>query len=288
MIWTCSRCPWLVPIIRPVILWFAWRCSADTRRITLTNARRLLGEPSSPADRARLAKSVILNFTSFILEMGRNRRRTLAQMQSDIESIEGLDRYTAARAQHRGAILAAAHLGAFELAVAGLRGHEPKVHVVFRRDNMPIFESLRQDLHARLGVIEAPIEDAPGALGPWLSLREALKNDEVVLLQADRTLPGQRGVRVPFLSGHLEMPPGPIKLALASGSPIVPVFSFWQPSGKIKIVIEQPIEVTQPWGRESIHPALLALARVIERYVKAHPDQWFVFEPALCEDQEHP
>ena len=52
-------------------------------------------------------------------------------------------------------------MGPFECAVASLRQHEPKVHVVFRRDTMnDAFESLRLSLHGKLGVIEAPVDDS--------------------------------------------------------------------------------------------------------------------------------
>src|SRR6185436_13087982 len=136
----CSTWPWLVPVIGPFFLWFAWRCSPDVRSVGLINARRVLGEQSTQAERQRLAKSLLKNFCRFIAAIGRNRRRPLNEIAADIERIEGLEAYQAVRSQRRGAILAAAHLGAFEIAVAGLRQHEPKVHVVFRRDNMPIFE----------------------------------------------------------------------------------------------------------------------------------------------------
>ena len=34
------------------------------------------------------------------------------------------------------------------------------------------------------------------------------------------------------------------------------------------------------------HPALLRVARAIERQVAAHPDQWAMYERAWCEDRE--
>ncbi len=288
--WNSSHCPWLVPLVTPFFVWWAWRCSRYTRLSTLANAQRILGENATPKQCTRIAKGTLTNFFRFVGDMGRNRLRTPADMLKDVESVEGLDQYLAMRASKRGAILAAAHMGPFETAVAGLRQHEPAVHVVFRRDRIHAFESLRADLHKKLGIIEAPINNPADAhtdaLGPWLRLRDALARNEVVLLQADRVMPGQRGVRVPFCSGHLELPPGPIKLALASASPIVPVFSLWGPNGKVRIVFDKPIEVTEPWPRTGIHPALTELAHAIEKMIKQHPDQWLIYDPAFCEDQE--
>ena len=284
---TAARAPRLIPVIGPFFRWFAWNCSPYTRSSTIANARRILGPAATDADCTRLARRTLASFFTFITEIGRNRRRTIQQILANVQSIEGLEHYKAARALKRGAILAAAHLGPFESAVAGLREHEPKVHVVFRRDSKNnAFESLRRALHNQLGLIEAPVDVDPGTLGPWLGLRDALARDEVVLLQADRCMPGQRGNPVPFLHGHLELPPGPIKLAIATGSPLIPVFSCWENS-RVRITMEEPIDATDPWPRTGgTHPALLALARTIEKHVQQHPEQWLMFDPAFCEDQE--
>jgi KDO2-lipid IV(A) lauroyltransferase len=287
LVWTSTHLPRIVPAVTPFFLWFAWRCSPRTRRSTLANARRILGDTSTPAQREALAKATVVNFFRFMTGIGQSKVRTVPQILSNVASLEGLDNYRAARSTKRGAILAAAHMGPYEVAVAGLRQHEPKVHVVFQRDrNIPTFEGLRASLHDHLGLIEAPVENTPGALGPWLGLRDALARDEVVLLQADRVMPGQRGTRVPFCHGHLEVPAGPVKLALAAGCPIIPVFSFWDKDGRVRIVMEEAIEVSEGWPRSGVHPALLQLVQVIERHVKQHPDQWLMFDPAFCEDQE--
>ena len=92
-------------------------------------------------------------------------------------------------------------------------------------------------------------------------------------------MPGQKGSRVPFLGGHMLLPTGPVKLAMASGAPIVPVFSVRTASGKIKLFIEEPIEVGQ-----DVDEAMGKLAAVIGRYVSAYPEQWLVLNPAFEED----
>ena len=39
-----------------------------------------------------------------------------------------------------------------------------------------------------------------------------------------------------------------------------------------------------PAARGGPHRALLKWASVLERYVKAYPDQWLLLQPALVED----
>lgn len=286
LVWHAEHLPRLARALRPVMVFFAWHCSRSMRAGTLANARWLLGESSTPRQRAALGRTVVDHFYGFIHELGRNRGRRRADLLADVAGVEGSERYRAARALGQGAIVVTAHLGSFETGVMALRGMEEKVHVVFRRDRMARFEAVRSDQHRRLGVIEAPVDDE-GGWAVWVRLRDALRADEVVLMQGDRVMPGQKGVRVPFLGGHIEVPAGPIKLALASGAPIVPIFSVREPGrpSRIRVFVEEPITVQPgPSDPQTPHPALLQLAAVIERYVSRYPDQWLMVQPVWCED----
>jgi KDO2-lipid IV(A) lauroyltransferase len=231
-----------------------------------------------------MGRNVVGNFYEFIFEVGRNAGRAVEDLLKDVESVEGRDHYDRARALKKGAIVVTAHLGSFETAVASLRVRERHIHVVFRRDEVAQFERLRSAQRARLGVIEQPIEDG---FDVWLRLREALARDEVVLMQADRVLPGQRGVRTRFCHGHIMMPVGPVKLALTTGAPIIPVFAIRSAPGLVRLFTEPAILVDPGSDHEGgMHPAMHALARVIESYVSRYPDQWLTLNPVFCEDTE--
>jgi KDO2-lipid IV(A) lauroyltransferase len=177
----------------------------------------------------------------------------------------------------RGAIIATAHLGSFEAGAAAIVDRERAVHVVFKRDETR-FEKVRTTLRRKLGVAEAPVDEGWPL---WLRLREALQRDEVVMVQADRVMPGQKGFSVPFLHGRLLLPTGPVKLAIASGAPIVPVFAVRTAEHRIRIHVEPAIIVG-----DDQHASLLKLAGVLERYVRAYPEQWLLFHNAFCEDAE--
>lgn len=225
---------------------------------------------------------MVAHFLDAIVEMGINRSREPDRLLTLLSRVDGEDRYRAARASRRGAVLVTAHLGHFETAIAMLARIEPLIHVVLSRDESPRFERLRTEQHARLGVLDAPID---GGLGVWIRLRDALLADEVVLMQADRVMPGQSGVPVPFLDGHMRIPVGPVKLARLTGSPLIPVFAVADGEGRIRIVLESPVEVGEAPARGTTDPALARLAVVVERYVRRYPDQWMCLHPALCEDE---
>lgn len=246
---------------------------------TLANARRLLGEGSTPAQREALAREVIGNFYDFVCDVGRSATMNRQQLQGRIEAVQGLDRYDAARRERQGAIVVTAHMGSFEIGVAGLMEYERQVHVLFRRDERGLFEQTRSALRRRLGVTEAYVEDG---LPVWMRLREALERNEVVLIQGDRVLPGQKGKRVPFLGGTMLLPTGPVKLAMASGAPLIPVFTVRTSHDTVRLFIEEAIRVPPGTAEEGLRQLVTA----IEHYVRQYPGQWLMVHPAWCEDVE--
>jgi KDO2-lipid IV(A) lauroyltransferase len=280
--WLSERVPGLLRRGGPLLCRMAFRASPALSVGPLANARRILGPAAPDRDVRRLAGAVLGHFYLFCLDVGRGGRASAERALDEIDGVDGHDLYLAARAMRKGAIVVTAHMGSFEVGMAALRRHEPRIHVVFRRDSDGEFERQRARLRNRLGIIEAPVDDGWTV---WLRLRDALLADEVVVVQGDRVMPGQKGQKVPFLGGHVMLPSGPVKLALASGAPIVPVFTARLPSGKIRLFIEPAIVVTpatQALGEP--HSALLQLAGVLEKYVRAYPEQWLVLQAAWCED----
>ena len=270
--------PVITRAFRPLVLAAGPRVSRRIRHSTAANARRIFGPDLTPARQREFSRGVVANFYDFVCDVGQSIHLSRDQLIARIESVQGKENYQSACDAGKGIIIATAHMGSFEAGAAALLDRGQKMHVVFKRDPTR-FEQVRSSLRERLGVIEAAVDDGWTL---WLRLREALQRGEVVMLQADRVMPGQRGAKVPFLHGHLQLPTSPVKLALASGAPIVPIFAIRKSDGRIRIQIEPPITV-EP-SDDEIHPALFRFAGVLENYVRAYPEQWLLLQPAFCED----
>jgi KDO2-lipid IV(A) lauroyltransferase len=284
LFWSVRKAPWLIPMTRPLVPWAVIWSSRPTRQATDANARRIFGPNTTKLQRRRFGRRVVSSFFDVLCDVGRSLDKSPDELGRRIASVEGDGFYQAARRLGRGAIVVTAHMGSFEVGLAALLRHERRVHVVFRRDRIDWFEQLRSSLRQRLGIIEAPVDDGWGV---WMGLRDALLNNEVVVLQGDRVMPGQKGRAVPMFGGHIMLPTGPVKLALASGgAPIVPVFSEGLSDGRIRIIVEEAILVdTRPdAGIETIDQPLRRLAGVIERHIRARPEQWLVLDRAFREE----
>jgi KDO2-lipid IV(A) lauroyltransferase len=277
---SAQRAPWFARAGKPVFVWFASRCSRVIRAATRANGRRIFGADADERTLEAFTRAVVANFFDFVIDIGRCARMTREELAARIERIDGHERYVATRASGRGAIILTAHMGSFEVGAAGLLEYEPRLHVVFKRDPGR-FEQIRQSLRQQLGgIVEQAVDDGWGV---WVRLRDALRNNEVVAIQGDRVMPGQKGRRVGFLGGHLMLPTGPVKLAMASGAPIVPVFSVRTPRGGVKLFIEEAIEVG-----DDADEALGRVAAVMAKYVRAYPEQWLLLHPAFDEDAPPP
>ncbi len=224
---------------------------------------------------------VVGAFYDFVYDIGRSLRQSREELIERIESASGEQAYAAVRREGKGAILLTAHMGSFEVGLVALAANEPRIHVVFKRDEVGAFEKLRSELRGRLQVLEAPIDDGWMV---WLRLRNALLNNEVVAIQGDRAMPGQKGVKTPLLDGHVLLPTGPFKLAVASGSPIVPIFSVRTESGGVRIFLEEAIYVES--DEAGVANAVQKFADVLGQYIRRYPDQWLVLDRAFCEDNE--
>ena len=271
-----QRAPWAARAARALFVWGAYRFSRSIQSATRANGRRILGDRVNEPTLTRVGRDGVGSFYDFVCDVGQSQGLSREQLANRIESIEGRERYLETRQAGRGAILVTAHMGSFEVGVAALLEREKRIHVVFKRD-VGRFETIRQGLRQRLGIVEQPVDEGWGV---WVRLRDALRADEVVAIQGDRVMPGQKGSRMPVLGGHVLLPTGPVKLAIASGAPIVPVFSVRTREGKIRLFIEEPIEVT---GAD-VEGAMHQMASVIGRYVAAYPEQWLVLYPAFTED----
>jgi lauroyl/myristoyl acyltransferase len=270
---------WIRPLVPPITLWLS-RAVAKNLRL---NAACIFGRSLPAAEQRAFARGVIRNFYDFVVELAASGCASTAEILNRIEGVDGESAYLAARRHKRGVILVTAHVGAFEVGLAALRRVEPRVHVVFKRDDFAGFERIRTQVRKQLDVREAAID---GGLPALMALRDALLADEAVVMQGDRAMPGQRAAIVPFLHGRLRMPIGPVKLARLTGSPLVPVIVLRRGFGRFRIHLGEPVYVMESDNSASdeTDPALLSLARTFESFVREHPQQWLVLDRAFVDE----
>lgn len=271
---------WLPPLsraLRPLLVRLAWIAFPRQRAAIRATSRVVLGSGATSRDVDRHARRVMRNIQDFIADVATIDRRSVSELAARSPEWDGVEQLVALVDAQRPVILASAHLGSFESAIAALRSVSAvPVHVVYARDSIGAFDRARSRARGHLGIVEQPVDRG---LESWLALRDALGRGEIVTILADRCLPGQRGRWMPFLGRRGELPTGPVRLAALTGAPIIPTFSIPRPDGLATLRFEPAIEVAND-GRpvDEHHPAQQALVRAMERAIRAAPEHWLVVD----------
>jgi predicted LPLAT superfamily acyltransferase len=94
----------------------------------------------------------------------------------------------------------------------------------------------------------------------------------LIALHADRTLDGQKNIRLPFLKSVASFPAGPFIMAYKFKVPITFVFAVKNDSTHYKLSATEPI-------LNALSPEEIAKKYVVrlEEIVKQTPEQWFNF-----------
>ena len=221
----------------------------------------------------RIFCNCIRNYLDLLALSAVARQEIVANL--DVKGVENLE---AALALGRGAVLFSAHLGPFEYLPAwfSARGYRMVIPVEKLRDERIL--QLMVDLRRRSGADFVPLE----GLKAIRTMYDALSKNHIVLITADRAVAGE-SVVTDFFGAPARLPQGPVDLSLRSGAPLVGAFG-WRCDGGRMAAEFTPLTLALPGDQRDKREVLqAALTRQLERTVRAHLDEWVVFEPVWVE-----
>lgn len=194
---------------------------------------------------------------------------------------EGLHWLEEARDGGRGTIAVLPHVGNWEYAATiGSRLGLEVVAVAENLGNRRIrdwFVRMRTSLD--IGIILAT-----GSGEVIRALERVIARNGVVALLSDRDLKG-RGVPVTFFGEETTLPAGPASLALRTGAPLLPVATYFTPTGH-HVVVRPPIPIPADGDRSHrIRVVTQLLADEFERFIRVAPEQWHLLQPNWPSDQ---
>jgi KDO2-lipid IV(A) lauroyltransferase len=200
----------------------------------------------------------------------------LGESKSFARLFEGRHNLDAALAQGRGVILLTAHLGHWEIGGLGLRALGYPLAVVTIRHNSVFTNRLINTLRSRHGIRVIELGDSPF---DTIEIVRALNDQAVVAMLGDRAF-SERSAPATFFGREVQLPVGPILLAMATGSPVVPAFSVMKAPGQYLGIIEPALNLRNgPEREDALRHNLQQVVAVFERYIRRYPDQWFQIDP---------
>ena len=245
-----------------------YRLSGKLRRIGDFNLKMAFPEMDA-GERQRLLRASMVNLGRHLSEFSRLSALTPEALRKAIDC-EGLENLESARTGGRGVILITAHLGAWEMisfAIAAL-GY-PFDFLVRRIENSAIERAIEES-RTRFGNRTI---DKRGAARSMLT---TLRTGGVLGLAVDINVVRDKGIFVDFFGVPASTTFMAAKLALRTGSPIVPVFAPWDDLRcRFVISFDAPLTIV-PSGdeKEDIRQLTSSFTKIIEERVRRHPDQW--------------
>lgn len=241
--------------------------SPRRRALAMRNLEQAFGEALTPAERRRLARAVFRHFGEMLAESfllpGMVRHGLHHYVQH-----EGWEHLAAATAPGRGAIVVTGHFGNWEVAALAQGARGIPMDVVGREPDDPALARRLADLRALTGNRSIPKRGAARAM-----LR-SLQEGRTVGLVVDQNARGASGVFVDFFGRPASTTPAPAVLALRTGVPIVPLFSYPEGDGH-RVIYEPPVPIERAGDTtEDAHALTARITSLIERRIRERPELW--------------
>jgi len=241
------------------------------RKLILNNLKVIVGENNPHL--LVYTRKMYENFGKYLVDFFRTEKIDKKFIDKFVR-IQGLENMDDALTKGKGAIGLTAHIGNWELSaqIMGLLGY--KINAVALSHSNVHINNFFSNQRKIKGVNVIPV---------GLSVRQcfsALKRNEIVGILGDRDFSGARGIFVDFLGRQMLIPRGPAILSLRTKAAIVPAFVIRDEEDEryFKYIFEKPIYPEYSGNEEQdIKNITEKFVKIIERYVKQYPQQWFVF-----------
>ncbi len=267
----------VVPLIRPAIGYplfgligtLFFYLFSDAREPLRANLGHVMAG-ASPREIDRAASGILRNHLKNYYDFFRATRLTPEQIKN-LVCTHGLDNLDAARSKGKGVIFVTAHFGNLDIvgqtfAIRGFPVTTPAEHV---KPEILFQEIVRVRSSKGLKII--PVD------GPLMSLVRGLKRNEIIGLASDLDVT-HSGILVDFFDARARLPDGYAQLALKTGAAILPAFSVRRPDNKFDAYAEPAIDLKSSGNFEAdVRAGVEQIARVMERWIGTHPEQWVMF-----------
>jgi len=171
----------------------------------------------------------------------------------------------------KGGIMLSAHLGNWEVAGHLFRRLETRINIVMFDGE---HERIKKYLSSVTGERNVNIIVIKDDLSHIYAINDALSNQELVCMHADRFLKGNKTVATPFMGADALFPQGPFLLAATFRVPVSLVFAFKETNTHYHLYATPPREY-HGRRRQGVETAVQDFVHELEAMVKKYPEQWF-------------
>lgn len=254
----------------------------DHSRKADENMRRVLGEKTINRKVRMYSRRSFRNYVKYMTELITNPYMSHTQIQESIASgrWSSLEDTTA---NGRGVMVVTMHFGNWDIAGSLVTTNGYKVSSVAKDFQPEDLNELIQGARRERGLTIYSVDDRKALRG----LYQALDNREIVALIIDAPLQND-GVVVNFFGAPARFAAGPAAIALKKNVPVLVAYVARQPGNTHYYAFwSEPIDFKPSGDRDrDIQGLTQKIADEIERIVRRHPDQWYMFRHLWLNDEE--
>ncbi|MDD5217915.1 MAG: lysophospholipid acyltransferase family protein [Candidatus Omnitrophica bacterium] len=248
---------------------FAYHIVARQREKALDNLRKAFSREKTEHEIRELAKSMFKHIGFTAAEVLQFPKLDAKRIEELVEATEAVRVYNELLSEGKGLISITAHIGNFELlaGVFGVKGYHGAVlarRIYYERYNRWIV-GLRSGMNVRTIYRDRASRE----------ILDLLSRNEIIGLLPDQDIDSLKGVFVNFFGRPAYTPVAPIRLALASGAPILVNFLIRKPGGRYQLVIGEVIRpVVETTRDETVQICTEKWMACFERVIRQYPEQW--------------
>lgn len=247
-------------------LWF--RLDKRHREIALENLQTAFGVELTADERTSICRNTFSHLACVLLELPCLLRLTRDNVDQYI-TFSGIENLAAPIKKHKGVLVMSSHFGNWELMALAFSLRFWPFNVVVRPLDNPLFNRLIDHLRSRGGNRTIPKHDSVR------KVLRLLRQDEAVGFLIDQNADWYDGVFVPFFKETACTNKALATLALRTGAPVLPAYNFRRPDGRYHMVFEPEVQLIRTGSMlADIEENTALFNRIIEAYVRRHPEQW--------------
>ena len=239
-----------------------------TQRIARINMQRCFPDAEKP-EIDRLLGGMWENFGRLAGEMPHLGVFAGPEFDARVEFI-GRERLEAARDSGQPLVLIGMHNANWEIAAAAISQTGLPCHITYRPANNVLIDRRISQMRVDYGVKTLTAKGGDGAK----QLMQALKAGESVALMNDQKM--NDGVEAPFFGHPAMTAPGPTRLAMRYGCPLVPLSVRRTEGAHFRVTAHEPIALSDnPDRNAAIVETVTRINQWVESEIRKAPEQWF-------------
>jgi len=241
------------------------------RRGAIANLARVCGEPTGP----RATLTALRMFSEFAHCMTETMEYYGPRPQPIQLDRPETDPLADALREGHGAVIVTGHFGNWDIAGKVLREYQRPINMVMARENNTSTHDYVRQAREQAGV---RVIYSDSSVFSSLNMIAALRRNEIVALQLDRTV-GTGGARlVPFFGLPTTFPSGPFVLARLAEAPLIPVFVPRLGTRHYAIRVGTRQQLSRACrDSAALDEVMTAVVGLFEQMIREFPTQWFQF-----------